>query len=175
VPPWSAYSGRERARQTATAYSGRERARQTATFVTSLQTLPDAPLPLAAAMLLAMAPDGYVPAAAQVTMLEAYAGLAGAAAAETFTAVPADHARACPRMGLLARCAKIVERAWVRVAREAVGPDGHVIPEQSLVHTTAPGVAEGSTWLSTAPPRKETRCAATPPSSFHSRGQNKHS
>eukprot|EP00439_Symbiodinium_sp_Y106_P015213 s9130_g2.t1 len=31
-----------------------------AAFVTSLQALPDAPLPLAAAMLLAMAPDGYV-------------------------------------------------------------------------------------------------------------------
>ena len=41
-----------------------------------------------------------------------------------------DHALACPRTGLLARRAKIVERAWVRVAREAVGPDGQVVPQQ---------------------------------------------
>ena len=47
-----------------------------------------------------------------------------------------DHALACPRTGLLARRAKIVERAWVRVAREAVGSDG----QQWLVRTTAPGV-----------------------------------
>ena len=51
-----------------------------------------------------------------------------------------DHALACPRTGLLARRAKIVERAWVRVAREAVGSDGQVIPQQWLVRTTAPGV-----------------------------------
>ncbi|CAE7767260.1 unnamed protein product [Symbiodinium sp. CCMP2592] len=55
-----------------------------AAFATSLQALPNAPLPLAAAMLLAMAPDGYVSAAAQATLLEAYAGAAGAAEAETF-------------------------------------------------------------------------------------------
>ena len=36
--------------------------------------------------------------------------------------------------------AKIVERAWVRVARKAVGSDGQVIPQQWLVRTTAPGV-----------------------------------
>ena len=51
-----------------------------------------------------------------------------------------DHALACPRTGLLARRAKIVERAWVRVAREAVGPDGQVVPQQWLALTTAPGV-----------------------------------
>ena len=50
-----------------------------------------------------------------------------------------DHALACPRTGLLARRAKTVERAWVRVAREAVGPEGQVVPQQWLVHTTAPG------------------------------------
>jgi len=38
------------------------------------------------------------------------------------------------------RRAKIVERAWVRVAREAVGPEGQVVPQQWLAHTTAPGV-----------------------------------
>ena len=52
-----------------------------------------------------------------------------------------DHALACPRTGLLVRRAKIVERAWVRVAREAVGADGQVVPQQWLSNTTAPGVA----------------------------------
>ena len=47
---------------------------------------------------------------------------------------------ACPRTGLLARRAKILERAWVRVAREAVGADGQVVPQQWLAHTTAPNV-----------------------------------
>ena len=49
------------------------------------------------------------------------------------------HALACPRTGLLARRAKVlhVERAWVRVAREAVGPEGQVVPQQWLAHTTA--------------------------------------
>ena len=51
-----------------------------------------------------------------------------------------DHALACPRNGLLARRAKVVERAWVRVAREAVGPEGQVVPQQWLAHTTAVGV-----------------------------------
>ena len=46
-----------------------------------------------------------------------------------------DHALACPRTGLLARRAKVLERAWVRVAREAVGPEGQVVPQQWLAHT----------------------------------------
>ena len=52
-----------------------------------------------------------------------------------------DHALACTRTGLIARRAKIAERAWVRerVAREAVGPDGQVV-QQWLAHTTAPNV-----------------------------------
>ena len=41
---------------------------------------------------------------------------------------------------LASRRAKIVERAWVRVAREAVGPEGQVVPQQWLAHTTAPSV-----------------------------------
>ena len=44
-----------------------------------------------------------------------------------------DHAVACR--------AKIVEHAWVRVAREAIGPEGQVVPQQWLTLTTAPGVA----------------------------------
>ena len=51
-----------------------------------------------------------------------------------------DHALARPRTGLLARRAKTLEHAWVRVAREAVGAEGQVVPQQWLVHTTAPGV-----------------------------------
>ena len=35
-----------------------------------------------------------------------------------------DHRVSCPRSGLLARRALAVEEAWVRVAREAVGPRG---------------------------------------------------
>ena len=55
-----------------------------------------------------------------------------------------DHALACPRTGLLARLAGVVERAWVHVAREAVGPEGQVVPQQWLAHTTAPGVPPGN-------------------------------
>ena len=51
-----------------------------------------------------------------------------------------DHALACPRTGLLARTAKTLEHAWVRVTREAVGAEGQVVPQQWLVHTTAPGL-----------------------------------
>ena len=51
-----------------------------------------------------------------------------------------DHALACTRTGLIARRAKIAERAWVRVAREAVGPGGQVVPQQWLAHTTVPNV-----------------------------------
>ena len=35
---------------------------------------------------------------------------------------------ACPRTGYLAKRAKLVERAWIAVCREAVGPEGHVVP-----------------------------------------------
>ena len=51
-----------------------------------------------------------------------------------------DHVLACPRTGLLARRAKLVERAWVRVAREAQGAEGQVVPQQWLARTIAPGV-----------------------------------
>ena len=52
-----------------------------------------------------------------------------------------DHRVSCPRSGLLARRALAVEQAWVRVAREAVGPGGRVVPQQWLSRTTAPGVS----------------------------------
>ena len=45
-----------------------------------------------------------------------------------------------PRTGLLARRAKPYECAWIRVVREAVGPEGQVVPQQWLVRTPAPGV-----------------------------------
>ena len=54
--------------------------------------------------------------------------------------VHGDHYAACPRTGLLARRAKPLERAWIRVAREALGPEGQVVPQQWLVRTPAPGV-----------------------------------
>ena len=50
-----------------------------------------------------------------------------------------DHL-ACPRTGLLPRRGFVVERAWVQVAREAVGPEGRVVPQQWLSRTTAPQV-----------------------------------
>jgi len=40
-----------------------------------------------------------------------------------------DHHLACPRTGLLPRRGFVVERAWVQVAREAVGPEGRVVPQ----------------------------------------------
>ena len=52
-----------------------------------------------------------------------------------------DHRAACARSGLLARRAPILERAWVRVAREAITAEGRVVPRQWLAQTTAPGVA----------------------------------
>ena len=51
-----------------------------------------------------------------------------------------DHHAACPRTGLLARRAKPLEHAWARFAREAVGPEGQVVPQQWLARTSAPGV-----------------------------------
>eukprot|EP00435_Cladocopium_sp_Y103_P003690 s4199_g1.t1 len=48
-----------------------------------------------------------------------------------------DHALACPRSGALARRASILEQAWIRVAREAVGPEGRVVPQQALAATHA--------------------------------------
>ena len=52
-----------------------------------------------------------------------------------------DHALACPRSGALARRAPLVERAWVRIAREAVGADGRVVPQQWIASLNLPGVS----------------------------------
>ena len=49
---------------------------------------------------------------------------------------------ACARSGLLARRAPLIEQAWVRVCREALGGEGRVVPQQWLARTTAPGVGE---------------------------------
>ena len=51
-----------------------------------------------------------------------------------------DHALARTRTGLLARRAKLVQRTWLAVCREAVGAEGHVVPQQRLAHTSVPGV-----------------------------------
>ena len=48
---------------------------------------------------------------------------------------------ACPRTGLLARRGFVLERAWIQVVREAIGPERRVVPQQWLANTTAPGVA----------------------------------
>ena len=49
-----------------------------------------------------------------------------------------DHALACPRTGLLARRGFVLK---IQVVREAIGPEGRVVPQQWLANTTAPGVA----------------------------------
>ena len=51
-----------------------------------------------------------------------------------------DHHLACPHTGLLPQHDSVVERAWVQVAREAVGPEGRVVPQQWLSRTKAPQV-----------------------------------
>ena len=51
-----------------------------------------------------------------------------------------DHFAACPRTGLLARRGFVLEQAWVHVVREAVGPEGRVVPQQWFADTTAMGV-----------------------------------
>ena len=76
-----------------------------------------------------------------------------------------DHALACSRTGLLARRAKVVEPAWVRVAREAVGAEGQVVhssgsPTQPLP-ASQPRTVGASTLSSTAPLPTAGRCAAT--------------
>ena len=48
-----------------------------------------------------------------------------------------DHYATCTRTGLPARRAVVLEQAWVRVAREAVGPEGRVVPQQWLARTAA--------------------------------------
>ena len=46
-----------------------------------------------------------------------------------------DHALACPRSGLLARRADVLEHVWIRVPREAIGSEGRVVPQPWLAHT----------------------------------------
>ena len=59
---------------------------------TALTGMPDAPVPLAAAILLCIAPDGYLTAATQSALLKSYAGAMAAAAARSL----ADDARRTP-------------------------------------------------------------------------------
>ena len=53
-----------------------------------------------------------------------------------------DHRAACARSGHLARRAALIEQAWVRVCREALGGEDRVVPQQWLARTIAPGVRE---------------------------------
>ena len=48
-----------------------------------------------------------------------------------------DHAMACPRTGLRARRGFVLERAWIQVVREAIGPEGRVVPQQWLANNRA--------------------------------------
>ena len=68
------------------------------------------------------------------------APLGVALAASPAAAPTCDHRAACAHNGRLARRAPILARTWVRVAREAVGAEGRVMPQQWLSHTTAPGI-----------------------------------
>ena len=52
-----------------------------------------------------------------------------------------DHNAACPRSGALPRRGHLLEQVWVRVCREALGPEGRVVPQQWLAATSAPGVS----------------------------------
>ena len=47
--------------------------------------------------------------------------------------------RPCARLHM-ARRAKLVEQAWLAVCCDTVGAEGHVVPQQRLSHTSAPGV-----------------------------------
>ena len=58
-----------------------------------------------------------------------------------------DHALACPRSGLLARRAHVLEHAWIRVAREAVGSEGRVVPQPWLAHTNLATAVDDRRWL----------------------------
>eukprot|EP00439_Symbiodinium_sp_Y106_P047322 s4647_g6.t1 len=55
------------------------------------------------------------------------------------------HARGRSRAG-----AKIVEHAWVRMAREAIGPEGQVVPQQRRHRQWRRMTAADLTWSSTA-------------------------
>ena len=51
-----------------------------------------------------------------------------------------DHEAACPVTGLLGRRGRGIERAWIRVAREAVAGEGQVIPQQWMANIAAQDV-----------------------------------
>ena len=69
-----------------------------------------------------------------------------------------DHALACTRTGLLARRAKLVDRAWMVVCREAVGAEGHVVPQQWQACRRR--TADDSTWSYMGRPRRALPCAS---------------
>ena len=76
-----------------------------------------------------------------------------------------DHAIACPRTHGGPKMAKIVEHAWVRMAREAIGPEGQVVPQRSrtrLLRAWRPMTAD-LTWSSTALLLGEGHSVATRP------------
>ena len=68
------------------AEAGAQVSSRDASLASALLSLPDAPLPLAAALVLCADADGYVPAAAQATLLEGYGGVVAAAGAQALAA-----------------------------------------------------------------------------------------
>ena len=57
-----------------------------------------------------------------------------------------DHHAACPRTGLLARRAKPLEHAWVRIAREAAGPAASTLSRTGLHRLARRCVAMSLSW-----------------------------
>ena len=57
-----------------------------------------------------------------------------------------DHEAACNRTGLLARRAKPVGQVWVRVAREATGAEGQVVPQQWVSNLAGLRVSHNDRW-----------------------------
>ena len=76
-----------------------------------------------------------------------------------------DYHLACPRTGLLPRRGFVVERAWVQVAREAVGPEGSSGCRAQQRRRFTPTTVAASTSLSTEQRATAKLCAATQHSS----------
>ena len=116
---------------------------------TALTGMPDAPVPLAAAILLCMAPDGYLTAATQSALLESYAGAMAAAAARSL----ADDSRRTPD----ANEPVATTRRRRRRARRHSAPreDPHPPPSASDEHSgvpTCPAAADELGAVPTAQP-----------------------
>ena len=84
-------------------------------------------------------PPAHMHAGACASRCPSRAGIAEAMGSRG--AAPRSMSWATMRSGLLARRAPLIEQAWVRVAREGLGPEGRVVPQQWSANTSAPGVS----------------------------------